>query len=326
MKKILKGIIIALIYLTLINSTKLMAQDLTYNNQYAQSLHLNPAFAGNNHGDIQLGYKEIWPAVPDNFSMYSFSYQHYIPAISGGLALMLQQENQINKTFKNTNVSLVYSYYLKIGKKLALNTGFQYNYNQHKLDFSKLIFSDQFDGTTWNNNTNEIAPGSLKIVGHDGSLGTILYTDRYFAGFSASHFIKYNTAYYGTNTLNTKYIGIIGAQWIRQSRTDMEKSPKNYYTTLSYQRQGKSYLIDVGNNYQFSEFSIQTHYKKVRNATSLSLGAGFIKSFLNFSYLYEFSILGQPKFNGGVHEINISLNFINKSKKIEKNIINIPKF
>lgn len=324
--KLKVGIIIVIFIKVIIENSFVMAQDFTYNNQYSQSLHLNPAFAGNNHGDIQMGYKEIWPAVPDNFSMYSVSYQHYIPAISGGLALMLQQENQINKTLKNTKISAVYSYHMKINKKVSVNTGFQYNYNQHKLDFEKLIFTDQFDGTTWTYNTTEKAPASTNMAGHDGTIGTIVYLPNVYAGISASHFIKYNSAFYGENRAELSYTAIAGTQWIRQSRSDKENSPKSFYTTASYFKQGKSYLIDIGNNYEFSEFSIQMHYKKVRKASSLCLGAGFIKSFLRFGYAYEFSIAGQPKFNGGVHEINISLNFINKMKNFEKNIINIPKF
>ena len=124
------------------------------------TLYLNPAFAGTARCPrICMNYRNQWPNLSGTYVTYSASYDQHIDAISGGLGLIVTQDDQARGTLKSTQASIVYSYLLPVTREFSIKAGLQAGFFQKSLDRTKLNFGDMIDarrGFVWN--TNEIIP------------------------------------------------------------------------------------------------------------------------------------------------------------------------
>ena len=136
--------------------TGVSAQDPTFTQFYSNPLYLNPAFAGSfGCPRFALNYRNEWPQLSGNYVTYSASYDQHIDAISGGLGVIVTQDDQAHGTLKSTNASLIYSYLLPVTREFSIKAGLQAGFFQKSLDRTKLNFGDMIDarrGFVWNTN------------------------------------------------------------------------------------------------------------------------------------------------------------------------------
>ena len=129
-----------------LSSAKLMAQDPTFTQFYANPLYLNPAFAGS-HGcpRFALNYRNEWPSLSGNYVTYSASYDQYFKNISGGFGVLATHDMQGKGTINTSMLGLIYSYHLKVNRKFAMLFGARAAWYQKFLDWDKLTFGDMID-------------------------------------------------------------------------------------------------------------------------------------------------------------------------------------
>ncbi len=169
----------------------LRAQDPQFTQFYANPVYLNPAFAGTARCPrICMNYRNQWPNLSGTYVTYSASYDQHVDAISGGIGLIVTQDDQARGTLKSTNASLVYSCLLPVTREFSIKAGLQAGFFQKSLDRTKLNFGDMIDarrGFVWN--TNEIIPAQTK-TNLDFSAGILGHSKRCFVGFAAHHITK----------------------------------------------------------------------------------------------------------------------------------------
>lgn len=145
----------------------LQAQDPQFTQFYANPLYLNPAFAGTARCPrICMNYRNQWPNLSGTYVTYSASYDQHFDALSGGLGLLVTQDDQARGTLKTTSASLIYSYLLPVNREFSIKAGLQAGFFQKSLDRTKLNFGDMIDarrGFVWN--TNEQIPSQTKKIG-----------------------------------------------------------------------------------------------------------------------------------------------------------------
>ena len=184
------------------------AQDPQFTQFYANPLYLNPAFAGTARCPrICMNYRNQWPNLSGTYVTYSASYDQHIDAISGGLGLIVTQDDQAHGTLKSTNASIVYSYLLPVTREFSIKAGLQAGAFQKSLDRTKLNFGDMIDarrGFVWN--TNEVIPAQNK-TNLDFSAGLLGYSKRYFVGFAAHHITQPDEGLQGPSKLPLKITG-----------------------------------------------------------------------------------------------------------------------
>ena len=130
----------------------------------------------------------------------------YIPALSGGIGLLVNVDRAGEGILNTTMAGFMYAFRLKVSDNFYINTALQATFVQKSLDWEKLIFPDQID-PRWGiiHNTNEIPPENLTKNFADFSAGIAGYGDRYYFGFSASHVTTPNEGFTSTSYLPVRF-------------------------------------------------------------------------------------------------------------------------
>lgn len=183
------------------------AQDPIFLNTNQSLVYLNPSFAGSN-GYIrdQASFRNQWPGQNGLYVTYANTFDAYIKAIKGGLAVSLMTDDQARGTFKRTSISLTYAQHISLmDGDLKIIPSLQASFGQERLVVDNLHFGDIFDqryGMTWQDPT--ALPGSNKYF-FDGSSGLLVNYKNFFAGISVFHFNQPDIGLLGPFKLPTLY-------------------------------------------------------------------------------------------------------------------------
>ncbi|MES2286939.1 MAG: PorP/SprF family type IX secretion system membrane protein [Bacteroidota bacterium] len=147
------------------------SQDLHFS-QYTQNPSLvNPALTGSSHTlRASIVYKDQWRGVTVPYKTYGASfemkfkasnwekakqnktkaYSKSISRMAGGIAFYSDKAGDGNMGTSQVNLSL--ASFVPINRENILSMGLQASVVQRKVDFSKLIFPDQYNGTAYDPN------------------------------------------------------------------------------------------------------------------------------------------------------------------------------
>ncbi len=121
------------------------AQDPSFSQFYANRVYLNPAFTGLEAGITVSGVSRMqWLNVDGGFRTYGFNLELQEPALNSGIGLSLMHDQQGLAQLETTTVGLSYAYTIPF-ENHNIHVGFQYQYVQKTIDWSKITFSDQLD-------------------------------------------------------------------------------------------------------------------------------------------------------------------------------------
>jgi type IX secretion system PorP/SprF family membrane protein len=170
------------------------AQDPQFSQIFSDRIYLNPALVGTLEcGELNLNAHNPYPQFGTAYKTISASFDSDFDKIGGGLGCEFLKDSQGNGTINTTEISLIYSYKLKLNQKFNLNFGFETTWNQRKIDTEKLIFSNMIDP-----NTGIISPISTENLENqvqtnfDFSTGAALYSKKIFSGISVFHVVSNN--------------------------------------------------------------------------------------------------------------------------------------
>lgn len=121
------------------------AQDATFSQFYFNQLYVNPAFTGINSGlRAGVNYRSLWTNIPSKFPTYSVSIDAQDLALSSGIGLNAWSDTEGEGGLRTQCISGLYSYRMILSpKNWVFQAGFQTSIINKKVDWSKLIFSDQ---------------------------------------------------------------------------------------------------------------------------------------------------------------------------------------
>jgi type IX secretion system PorP/SprF family membrane protein len=300
-------------------SVNLKAQDPQFTQFYANPLYLNPAFAGTARCPrICMNYRNQWPALSAPYVTYSASYDMHLPALAGGLGLLVTTDDQARGTLKTTNFSVLYSYLAPITREFSLKFGLQATYLQKSLDRSKLSFGDMIDarrGFVWN--TNEAIPAQNKINA-DFSAGLLGYSKNYFFGFAAHHINQPNEGLLGDSKLPAKFTAHAGAI------IPLEKGNESYISpNILFQAQQKFTQLNLGVYYKKGSFVAGLWYRS-RDAVIALIGLQ--NDNFKFGYSYDVTVSKLSGNTAGSHEISLQVQFECKTKRRKYRTISCPSF
>lgn len=142
--------------------SSLSAQDIHFSQFWASPLTLGPAQAGNFDGTYRAGiiYRNQWAGFSP-YNTFSASYDMTFPvglfpgdAVSAGLSMYNDKAGDAD--YSTMYVMLSGAYHKALGANNRVTLGVQAGYAQKKLDKTKLIFADQFNGIDFTNPTGEL--------------------------------------------------------------------------------------------------------------------------------------------------------------------------
>lgn len=315
-------------------ASSLWAQDIQFSQFYGAALYLNPAFAGGVHNDrITFHQRLQWPSIDAKYITSYLSYDRYFDKYKSGLGITALKDFQGKNTINSTELGLQYSYELGISEKLALRPGLQLGYIKRSVDYTTLLYPDQFNNQGTNGQqTLDPHASTNKVSFLDVSAGAIFYSRKLWISYAGHHLNKPNQSYWANEVSNlpvkhsftTGYrIPIIKGE----EKAHIGHSTSSFFIipTAHYKIQGKSDQVDLGIYAWYSELVagvwyrgipvIKQYLEKLQNNESIVILVGWRIKEVRISYSYDFTVskLHDAR-TGGSHELNITYIFRKKKK------------
>jgi len=330
----MKNIILTLLFISI--AAMAAAQDAQFSQYYQAPMYLNPGLAGITPGHrVVINHRLQWPNLPQAFSTYAASYDVSLEKIRSGVGVLFTNNKVGSAGWESTNVSLLYSYKVRLTEEIVFSPGISFGYGTNGLDRSKLVMGDalEYGG-------NSLDPKLIDVRDQhymDFGSGFVLYAKRVWFGASFAHLNRPNLSVLGETSRLDMKTSIHGG--IRMDLSSNLRAGRPVYLTPSfiYRMQGSSFSqLDLGVNFHVDPISVGVSYrgkpfsKSVaqsveQDAAILFLGL-YLKN-LTIGYSYDFTISKLGTATGGSHEASLTYEFKRKKTKPSKNkLIPCPAF
>ncbi|HET6245982.1 MAG: type IX secretion system membrane protein PorP/SprF [Bacteroidetes bacterium] len=305
------------------NSAK--AQDPQFSQFYANPLYLNPAFAGTGKCPrINLNYRNQWPGLSGTFITSSASYDQHVDALSGGIGLIVVNDNAGDGTLNTTNVSAIYSYQLPVTRTLSIKAGFQGTYLQKRIDWSKLTFGDMIDarrGFIYETNQTPINQGINTL---DFSAGVLAFSKTYYVGMAAHHLTEPNESLTNRESPLPRKLTFHGGVVIPAGSPSEEV---NISPNILYMIQQNFQQMLLGLYATKGPMVGGIWYRHTpRNPDAMIVLLGIEQGIFKFGYSYDVTVSKLGVKTWGAHEFSLGMQFYCKPKKKKFRTISCPSF
>ena len=330
-----------IVFLLLLNAGECMAQDPAFSQFFSNQLYLNPAFAGIK-SDARMGadYRNQWNAIPGKFVTYNAWADIYNPFLNGGFGLIALQDEAGEGALKTTSLSIIQSFEEFIPRIIRFRAGYNVTVTNKKIDWDKLVFSDQLDGVQGQIYNTAVSPGNSegKTFVDFTAGGMIDFPARkindvnYTAtiGYSANHLTEPNDALSGSEDgrLPLKHT-VHGTLTIELLNYLKDKKPFYISPNIVIEKQAKFSTTNVGVYVMRSPMIFGAFYRNryragFKDQDSFILYLGLCQPYkktkiFRMGYSYDFTINHLAMNTMGSHELSISMEFTNK-KLLAKNL------
>lgn len=314
---------------------QLFAQDPEFTQFYANPLYLNPAFAGASRCPrFVLNYRNQWPGITGRFITYSASYDQHVDALSGGLGFLVTHDeagfgygNQSNGTIMyTTRFNGMYAYQLNVTRQFTFKAGFQFSYQQKKVDWDKLHFGDMIDprrGYVFN--TLEPFQQNPQKSTLDISAGILGFTREVYAGVAVHHLAEPDESLMGGQQakLPMKYTVHAGAV-IPIGGFDPRGAESSISPNILYMKQQDFQQLLLGLYVNKGSIVGGLWYRGKLDAFIALIG--FQQGVFKAGYSYDVTVSRLSNATAGSHEVSMTVQFECRPKKKKFRTISCPSF
>jgi len=239
------------------------------------------------------------------------------PDLRSGFGILASYDRIGTPRLSSAEVHGFYSYYASFSKWFSFRLGIQGSFISRNLDYSRLVFEDQFDGII------PVNPKSVdnvinfdKINYGDLSSGILVYGEnKYWVGFSANHLLEPEQGFYLQSKLPRRY-SIHGGYnfYYHRNKFLAEEKGLRITPTFLYKSQAKFDQVDIGiyfiqNNILFGSWFRGIPFKKdfnIQNVDAVNFTLGYRHNHYQIGYSYDWTISTLRLQNtSGSHEISI---------------------
>tara|TARA_B100000809_G_scaffold249676_1_gene281285 strand:+ start:1708 stop:2724 length:1017 start_codon:yes stop_codon:yes gene_type:complete len=314
-----------------------ICQDMQFTQFNAAPLYLNPGFTGSTaeHRFVS-NYRNQWTAIPGHFVGYTFAYDYNLSALNSGIGLLFAREQSGSGNLGNTEIGVLYSYHIKIDRKIFVQPALKINYVTRGVDFNKLVFNDQLArGGVSNSTTDDIELNTARYA--DFTAGLLVYTKEFWAGVSFNHINEPNqTLGDGDSPLYMKFSAHGGYKFNLSERGGRRVLNSTYINVVGhYKSQQKYDQLDLGMYYTRDPLVFGLWYRGVpliksqnnvinNDAVAIVLGYKLSDYNLNIGYSYDVTISRLSANSAGSHEVSIVYEVASKKKKRKRRKFFVP--
>ncbi len=311
---------IILLYISL----QAFAQDPQFSQFFNTPLVMNPAFTGTSECyRAGLSARTQWTGMkrPFNTSLVYLDYNY--ADYNSGLGIMFLYDDVGVSRQSSKEISFLYSYHVPLSAKYHLRFGTQATYVSRNINYSQLIFEDQFTGIDLTDDyTSDPITGYTNNNYFDFSAGLLFFKDdKFWAGASAHHLTRPNQAFYiedENSRLPIKYSLHAGFKFSKVFKTMTNTTTLTIFPAVLYKSEVKFDQLDMGVYAYLDNIMAGVFYrgllvkqeKGIRNNDAIVLHGGFRLNAWQFAYSYDIttSKLGVGNTHGS-HEISIIYKF-----------------
>lgn len=295
------------------------SQDPQFSQFYTSPMVINPAFTGTTEcfrAGTQVRTQWVGLDRPFNTGLIYADVNAF--PINSGFGIMALYDQIGHAKIATTELSGLYSYHIH-HNGFNLQLGLQGTYVNRSIDYSKLIFEDQFsDIVLTQANTIDPITNWVKTEYVDFSTGALFYSDdHYWLGFSAHHLNQPSQGFFrdqADSKLNIKYSFHGGFVYQKQLNSGFF----NIYPCFLYKSQTTFDQFDIGaiayyNSVMFGLMYrglLIKEYKGVLNNDAVQFHIGYKYNEWKMSYSYDLTSSRLGIMNTwGTHEISLIKNF-----------------
>ncbi|CAN5261355.1 type IX secretion system membrane protein PorP/SprF [soil metagenome] len=315
----MRGFLLGLFVLTML---RVSAQDPQFSQYYQSPLYLNPGFTGiTPQQRATFNHRIQWPNLPQAFSTFAASYDIFVDELKSGFGILATTDKMGSAGWRTTNVSLLYSYKVRINDKLVFSPGLSFGYGINGLDRTKLRLGDGLEYTD-----NLSLDPALQQLGNaqyfDFSSGFLLYSKTWWIGAAFGHMNQPNITVLNNETRLPSKLTIHGGARLTLMNGLRTSSKMSYLTpSFIYQSQGGISQLSVGVNYHIDPVFVGFWYrgkpyeKTVQGSIqqdAIILQLGMYLDKMTIGYSYDFNTSGLATASGGAHELSIMYEFSTK--------------
>lgn len=303
----MKGIkkYIALVFL--IAATVQAQQDPQYTHYMYNMSVINPAYATDNAGVLNLGglYRTQWVgAVGAPKTVNFFAHMPVAKRVETGLSVV---SDEIGDVVKENNIYVDFAYVIPVSDKNKLSFGVKGGITFFDANFNGFQYSDAAPDPAFAENINQTFPN----VG----AGTYFFGDNYYIGLSVPNFLRTKHLERGNG------IATIGVEEIHYFLTggyvfDLNPNLRFKPAFMARGVAGAPLAFDVTANFLFHErFELGAGYR-VDDSVS-GLATFYVTPSLRIGYSYDYTLTNLGDFNSGTHEVFLlfDLDFLNLGGK-----------
>lgn len=240
------------------------AQDHIYSQFYNAPNYLNPALNGQFDGDLRVNliYRNQWSSLPGNQTYLTFSADYNMPALNGGLGLLVTSSNEGSAYLRKLNISGIYSYSVDFDNAV-LSFGLQAGFTQRQIDYGKIVFGDQIDPI------DGIIPGAVSEATlpdynnkyfFDAGAGVNVVVGNFMSGISAQHINRPNESFTGSkSTLPVRFNA--HASYRLPLNPYADDDDPSLIPSLVIYNQAKVNLISAGCQYKYRAVNAGIWYR-----------------------------------------------------------------
>ena len=303
-------------------STSSYGQDPVFTQFYANPIYLNPALAGSeNCPRFVMNHRNQWPSISGAYVTNSFSYDQYIDAIDGGIAVMVTNDMAGGNTLNWSTLNVAYSYHWKLTRKFSVLAGVQATWNQKFVNWSALSFGDQIEprrGFIYKSldvprgNVLENNWGTRGFF--DVSAGLVGYTKNFYFGVSAKHLNRPEESLILNDARMPVRYTVHGGADIKFGDDTYFERKASVSPNILYSYQDGFMQLNVGLYYKYSIFTAGVWW---REGDSFIVTTGIKLDRMTFGYSYDITTSPLTNSSGGSHELSLGY-IINCKKKTKR--------
>lgn len=349
------GLLVCALLCILVQSKLLAQGDPQYTQFYANSLYLNPAFAGANGTSraFMIGRLQ-WPSIDGTHVTGTASFDHHFDQINSGVGLLVTQDYIPTSGLKSLDIGVQYAYHLNLTEKLTFRPGVQLGLGRRSIDFSKLNYGNQYTdrgGYSSGAASGENFSSSTVPFYPDIAAGGLFYTNNAWVGIASHHLNKPIMSFNGADdgadanriamktTLHAGMKFLVGNQGKpRYGVVEDGDDEKSISPTMIYKTQGKWDQLDLGMYGRYSMLVVGFWYRgipikryksEISNHDAMNFLVGFIYNSFNLGYSYDLTISKLGMQSGGSHELSLTYTWLlmkHPKKKMRREKVVCPKF
>ena len=328
-------------------------QDPVSSQFFFNELYMNPAFCGlKRDARVGLDYRRQWLGVPGKLETYDCWGDIYSNIFNGGLGFMASQDVSGDGLLKTSSVGIIQSFEYTIPKIIRIRAGFNVSGVQKRIDWNRLVFSDQLDpslGNIYESNVDRLysrvrtfadfGAGTMfdfKMIKthHANIMNTFGYAcshltqpDESLSGAENKRLPRRHTFHF-TNTIEFVGNGTNEHKWYVSPNIIYDRQGEGTGKgTFPFRKQAQFSSFNVGAFVMYSPTIVGFFYRK-KTALNFTDNDCFIlflglrqeiheKTILKFGYSYDFTISGISSNTLGSHEISLSVEFKGKTLKLK---------
>jgi type IX secretion system PorP/SprF family membrane protein len=315
-------------------SATAIAQDYNFSQFYASSLLQNPAFTGADMAPrLMSNFRNQWINMPGKFITYSISGDYYFHEQNSGVGLSLLTDKMGAAGLRNTEISALYAYQLRLSRKFMFRAGGQLGYTRRDVMFDNMVFEDALLSGSLSQQllNNNLSKSYLNI-----NAGALLYSQTFWLSAAVHHLNMPDQSLIPNNSSPLPMlINLQGGLKIEAGYAERyalksvrpEDYKNKFYPMFQYRRQGQFEQFSVGATAYFVPIMFGVIYKgfyfpelwsEYTGHDALSFMAGYRYKRLRFTYTYDITVSRLRQRRGGMNssnEIALAITFWQDEKR-----------